>query len=88
MYTQESYYDIIAPAHTFTIIYTDSMSDRHCGIATISTTLCTNSVCSYTFELSSLCSQLGAINLTVFATSKFGNGSLSEPITISKLIGV
>ena len=68
-------------AVSYTIIYSDSTSGGICSSAVISASLCTEELCTHSFDTSSsLCPPAANIDVVVFATNVLGNGSTSEPI--------
>ena len=70
-------------ATSYTISYTDALSNEMCSAVTISASFCVNRMCSHLFEVSSSnCRPFADINVTVFGTNVLGNGTVAHSVTI------
>ena len=72
-------------ATSFTVIFSDAVSDITCDKATLSVSSCCGGTCRHVFKVSSSsCPPSADIAVTVYATNILGNGTHSEPMIIGK----
>ena len=78
--------DIDGSPNVYTIIYSELMSGKLCGLFTVQASSCVDERCVHKFNISSSsCSISYDISVSMFSTNIFGEGPSSEPVVFSLL---
>ena len=66
----------------YTMVYSDSSSQKICGLSNISASFCESEICQDLVLFPTSCHDIAAIEIAMFATNVVGSGASNEPLAI------